>query len=352
MKGKYETMIVKMGSTDDWVKLNPGATGFYRVDYPDSMLSRLIPVISSKQLPEVDRLQLQSDLFALVVSGQKSTSSFLRFLKAYSNEDNYYVWNSIDSSIGSINNLMTNTDFGHMFDSYGRTLFNKVYKTLGWEPMAGEPPQTALLRSVVIRRLGDFNDPEVVAEAKKRFEAHVQGKEQISPDMRGTVYKIAASNMTDSEFEKLPEMYSKAEAAQEKSRIGYAMGFSEKESQINRTLHFALSKAVRSQDAPGLLVSVTRSLRGREMAWKFLKTNRDELKSRYGDDLLISRLVKGITSGFASEEMAQEVEEFFKKSAFSGADRAVQQALESIRLKAKWLQRDSESLRNYLSTLA
>lgn len=50
-----------------------------------------------------------------------------------------------------------------------------------------------LLRSLVLSRLGWYGDAEVIAEAKKRFKAHVSGECIIPADLRAAVYKAVLS---------------------------------------------------------------------------------------------------------------------------------------------------------------
>ncbi|KAB7494800.1 Puromycin-sensitive aminopeptidase [Armadillidium nasatum] len=58
---------------------------------------------------------------------------------------------------------------------------------------------------------------------------------------------------------------------------------------------------------------------------------------------LFARLITSITENYASEEMASEVEEFFKDKQIMGTERSIQQAVECIRLNSAWLKRDAES---------
>jgi len=53
---------------------------------------------------------------------------------------------------------------------------------------------------------------------------------------------------------------------------------------------------------------------------------------------------------FVSEEVAVEVEDFFKANPVKGTVRSVQQGVESIRNNAAWLNRDSKSIQAYLTT--
>ena len=60
--------------------------------------------------------------------------------------------------------------------------------------------------------------------------------------------------------------------------------------------------------------------------------------------------VQVASSGFVTEEKAVEVEEFFKKNPTPSAERIVRQNCEAIRLNAKWLERDSKAIQEWLKT--
>lgn len=60
-----EVTINGIGESE-WVKLNPGSVGFYRVQYSTEMLQMFKPAVSDLSLPPLDRLGLLGDIFALV----------------------------------------------------------------------------------------------------------------------------------------------------------------------------------------------------------------------------------------------------------------------------------------------
>jgi len=99
-----------------------------------------------------------------------------------------------------------------------------------------------------------------------------------------------------------------------------------------------------------VIISVAMTKAGRELAWEFFKSNKDELRRRYEGGFLVSRLVKYVSENFASEEKAQEVEAFFAQNPFPGTERTVQQSLETIRLNTEWLARDTASIQSYLTS--
>ena len=56
------------------------------------------------------------------------------------------------------------------------------------------------------------------------------------------------------------------------------------------------------------------------------------------------------TGGFVSEDRADEVEKFFEKNPWPVANRVVKQNCEAIRLNAKWLERDREAVKEWLTS--
>ena len=52
---------------------------------------------------------------------------------------------------------------------------------------------TAMLRDLVLLKMGRYGDPDTVKEARKRFEDHCSGKSPIPADLRATVSDICSS---------------------------------------------------------------------------------------------------------------------------------------------------------------
>ncbi|KAG7156965.1 Puromycin-sensitive aminopeptidase-like 1, partial [Homarus americanus] len=164
-----------------------------------------------------------------------------------------------------------------------------------------------LLRSLVLGQLGLYGDEAVVAEAKKRLAAHVAATTTLPADLRSPVYKTVVSQADEKTYDQMIKLYREADLHEEKDR--------------------------------------------RSAAWAFFKKHHQELVDRYEGGYLVTRLIKYITENFATEEMAAEVETFFRERQIPGTERTVQQSLETIRLNAAWLQRDQDVIKKYLTDL-
>ncbi|RWS19561.1 Puromycin-sensitive aminopeptidase-like protein [Leptotrombidium deliense] len=204
-----------------------------------------------------------------------------------------------------------------------------------------------MLRALIIGRLISLKDELAIAEAKRRFDAYVNDNVDIPADLKMPVYRAVAMDGDDNTFDALLTLYRKSELQEEKNRLTAAMAAMEDPNKIQKVLEFAISDEVRSQDSAIVIIYVTLSKIGRELAWRFLQQNFEELHRRYEGCNLITRLIEYVTKNFASEDKAVEVEEFFRLHPVPSAARSLQQSLESIRLKAEWLKRDSEAVKSF-----
>jgi len=345
-----ESTVVRLPSvsSSDWVKLNPGVVGFYRVQYSEAELELLCSAVKSKALPPVDRLNVLDDLFSLISAGKAKTTDGLRLLRSYKDEDSSIVWNNISQVIGTLSVLFADQDFYSEWERFILDLFSVIKKSTTWDPVEGENHLTTLLRSLVISRLGKAGDQEIRQEAKRRFDVHASGGAQISPDIRSAVYTIVASMGQEEDYNTMVRLHEEAELHEEKVRIARSglAAFSNK-AILAKALEFSLSSSVRAQDSVHMIGSVACRRQGRDISWQFLKDKFVILSERYQSGFLLSRLVKSCCSDFLCEERAMEVEKFFTDHPLPGSERNVAQAVETVRMNTAWLTRDQGDMINF-----
>lgn len=133
---------------EDWLKVNSGTAGFFRVHYSDDMLNALLPAVEKKSLPVLDRFGMANDLYALVESGKASASQFLSFVAASSNETEYIVWSALDGGISHLNNTLQRHDdpsIKSRLDQFVIKIYEPVFNRLGWEAIPNERKSMFLL---------------------------------------------------------------------------------------------------------------------------------------------------------------------------------------------------------------
>jgi len=341
-------MAVEADETN-WVKLNPGQSGFYRTAYPDEMLGALITAIVEKQMSAVDRLCLLDDSFSLARAGYLKSSAALRVLEAFRFETDFNVWLAIAGALGTLDNLLAKEKFHSKLVAAARELFAPIAFELGWERREQDGHLEMMLRSVALRNLGGYGDQDTIAEARKRFAKFLDGGE-LDPDLRQPVYSLVAENGGSREWEQLRKLYRASELHEEKNRILRACGNFRNKAIISDYLDFSLSKDVRSQDTWLALASAATHPLGREMAWRFLKKNWKTFVDRYhgGGLNLLNRCI-AVCSGFTTRKDFADAEKFLKARKAPGMERAINKSLEALRSNIKWLERDRKDFGEYFA---
>lgn len=303
---------VNLGVLDEneIIKLNKHSVGMYRTNYSPDMLQKLSELVKTQKLHPTDRLGLQNDVFALSKAGKLGASDVLKFIEGYSNEDNVTVWKDLLTNLQSLSHLLLNTNYHNDLQSFVRRLLKPAAKRLGWDALEGESSLQAMCRATVLRNLALNGDADVIAESKKRFEAHLNGQ-LIPADIRSAVYSAALYDADAELLGKFIDLHNKSDLQEEKMRIANSLGSVRTEELINRVLEFAISESVRSQDSVSVICAVsgnTSTKLSADLAWDFIKKNWKAIHSRYASGFLITRLIKSSTENFATQEDYEDIE--------------------------------------------
>ena len=333
----------------DWIKVNAGACGFFRTRYTEDLLRRLVPAIQSKKLGPIDRLNVVDDLLSMVKAGYSSTVQLLKLLEAYKDEDNYSVFVSLATSLSTVSKLISQKDMKPLISPLVRDVFANIYKQLGWIPADGESHLDKVLRPLVLSMLGEHEEETVIKRAQSDFADHIAKKRLLPADLQSCVYTIVMKRGKQETFDEFVKLYKATDSHEEHNRISRAMGSANTPELRDQVIDFAM-KEVRPQDTVFVLCAMSASsAMGARKIWTYFKDNYDKFVEMYGGSMLMIRISKASSENFASVEDANEVEAFFKKLSNYAGKRAVAQSIEGIRLSAAWLDRDCDSIREYLS---
>ena len=334
---------------DDWIKVNAGQTGFYRVNYAEGEWARLRHAVERLELPTTDRLGLQNDAYALVRAGLAPATVFLSLAQSYINEEDASVWGDLSINLRGLETLLFDEAFFAQFQAFARRIFDQVVRRVAWDAQPGEGHLDALRRSTVLAQSGAYGNPDVLREAQNRFAHYLERPAALHPDLRGVVFGLAAQQGDRTTYDQLWELYRQATLQEEKNRFLGALSRFQQRDLLQETLDRGLSSDVRSQDTVSVVGAVAGNRHGRDLAWDFVKTNWDEFDRRYGRGGFAIMNLVSITGGFTKIERAQEVEEFFQSHPAPSAARTIQQSLERIRLSVKWLEQNRQGLQDWFA---
>lgn len=332
-----------------YIKTNPGESGFYRTLYTPALLAKLYAPIKNKELSIIDRFGVIRDVFAMVKSGRLPTSVYLEFLSAYTNEDSYIVWTELLSGMAKIYNIVDTTpELQQKLAAYYLHVLNKVVVMIGWNSESKESQSRPLLRAAVLYANGNYGNIGTIKKAERIFAS--RKKVAIMPDLRATVYTLNAQVGDAKKFDELKKMFIAETLHEEQRRIGRAIVSFNDPTLFEKGLEFTLSSSVRAQDAPLLLVPGLQNSTNKLLGWNWLQENWPVINKRYEHGHFSRMIIKSLHT-FTDLKYAKQLESFFKKYPSSGAERAINQTIEHIKLNAAWLKRDKKDISDCINRL-
>mmetsp|Transcript_17633 Transcript_17633/g.68459 ORF Transcript_17633/g.68459 Transcript_17633/m.68459 type:complete len:231 (+) Transcript_17633:333-1025(+) len=227
-------------------------------------------------------------------------------------------------------------------------LFAPMAAEFGWFDRDSDSDLDKVKRTLVVNQAGKYGDQAVVDQAKELFKTGAK----VSSDLKYALYKLVVQHGGVDEYEKVLDIYRTADMHSEKLQALRALGATQDEALLLRTMEMGMSNEVRSQDTFYVYAYVAANLKGRAIAWQYLQDHYDAFLTKFsGTGFLLGRIIGDVVSHFSDLGKADEVEKFFATHDAPGAERTIQQALESIRSKAAWLARDATDVKEFLDSL-
>lgn len=336
-------------------KVNKEEGTFMRVRYDKEALKKLKEEIQNGKLSVKDRLGIIRDMFALAEGGYINTREVLEFSLIYKHETEYIVWSEIASGISRVANIIGGEKCKSLYDKYVLSLWSHVTKEIGWgqtpsasgiSPLTGgDKHSTVFLRSLALSMSAHYGDNKVITEAKKLFKN--RAKTPIRADIRGVVYNIVAANGTEKEWKLFEKLYMEEIFHEEKDRYARALTSFKDKNLLLKTLNFAISSQVRDQDAPFIIVPVWQNSCGKDIAWKFIKSNWKIILKKFEGGSSISRVLSALGI-HTKEKDFKDIKNFFTKNIAPGSARTLEQSYERIESNIAWLKDDKKSIKDWL----
>ena len=334
---KSQKSVVSLKNIDSNFIVNSGRYGFYRVQYDANSLAQLELLIDEKILNHVDRWSLQNDLFSQCVSGTKQIQEYLDFTTSYHDEDNYITLQNLAQNLYHLYKLTRKEKFSDEIRTYTAQFLGTIFDRLGWDSQKNERHTDALLRSFVITALGKLGDNEILNEAKKRFNKFLKNKNSLAADLQEPVFVLVAWQGNEKTYNKLLSLYKKSTLQEEKIRFLMAMCNFKQKNLLLKTLALSLTPEVRSQNIRVPIMGVSANIYGSDILWPWLKNNWKKLVGRFGvGNPLANRIVASIGS-VIDDKQEKDVRKFFKRMPLPGTERVIEQTLERVRIRSKFL---------------
>ncbi|CAI5757743.1 unnamed protein product [Candida verbasci] len=344
----------KLPTNDDFFKINGDQSGIYRTAYESSRWQKLGKAGVDGKLSVEDRVGLVADAGSLASSGFIQTSSLLDLIKSWSNESNYVVWDEILTRIGSIKAalIFEDEEIKDALKLFTRDLISSKLNEIGWSFNESDSFANQQLKSSLFSSAVSSEDPKAVEFSKNAFKKFVNGdKLAIHPNLRATIFNCNAKFGNEETFNQLFNIYKNPQSIEEKIAALRSFGAFTDSKILDKVTGLLLqTDIVKQQDIYIPMQGLRSHKLGIEKLWSWITTNWDEVYKLLPPGLsMLGSVVTLTTSGFTKQEQKKQVEEFFKSKNTKGYDQGLAQSLDIIEAKSKWAQRDTKTIKEWLS---
>jgi aminopeptidase N len=323
--------------------VNAGQAGYFRTRYTPPDLAALASEFEA--VPEIDRLGLLHDTWALGEAGELPVTSYLELAEAVAIDSDPLILMQLADTFTSIDKLFDGSSGQAAWRAFARKRLTPVFERVGWLPARTEGETTGRLREELIRALGRFEDPAVLAEARRRFARAARNPDALPAAIREATIEVVARQADEATWNELLALAKAASEPIEKERLFEALGRAADPALVSRALALALSGEVPTAFASAVIATAAEEHPG--PVFNFAVANEKavldlvDAPSRWA---FIPELAQ--TSGDAA--MAQRVQGYADRSIPKDARQSAERVIAEIKYRADVAVRQLPALEAWL----
>ncbi|GAC1414445.1 MAG: M1 family metallopeptidase [Acidobacteriaceae bacterium] len=304
---------------------NAADKGYYRTVYSPKQIGLLAAELETK-LTAPERIGLLSDRWALMRGGMGSVGDYLDLTIAVKQDSEAIVIDSALGKVQAVGKLIATDEDCARLNGVVRREFGPVYAAM---KSGGRPAdwKKGDLRSTLYEALGEAGDPGVLGEAQTITAGLLHGKRPADAVVADASVALAARHGDAAMYDKMVAVAEGATDPGVKTDALHLLTRFEEPLLVIRTLEYAVSDKVRSQDSWGLIALLLEQRETQDLTWQYLEQHWPAVSGKLTVNAG-SRIVEAAGS-FCSAAKRDEVKQFFTTHPVV-SDRALQRSLESI----------------------
>lgn len=339
-----------VGKDVKWIKFNVGQRGFYRIGYDSAGWNAIIHLLKTdhEALTPADRASLIDDVFTLIKAGSISAAVALDLSMYLKAETRYIPWHTALGHLFQWVQLIFNYPAHTLMLEYIHNLVLPHYHRIGWNDTGTHLER--LLRYEILWAAVQCGNTHAIQEAQLLFFEWRNHGLIIPPNLRSVVYSTGVRYGTEDDWRYCWQVYNTSTIPSETTLMLQAMAQTRDPWLMQQYLEYTLDNVkIRPQDVMTVLKEVSKNPGGRLPAWRMVRQHWSKISQLFGHgSFTIGAIIKAVTSPFTSSFDLGEVESFFKEVDVGPGERALAQALETIRLHIQWHEHNLKDLTQWL----
>ncbi len=308
---------------------NADSRGYYFTDYTADTVGQFAK--SPARLTAAERISLLGDEWWMVRAGRHDIDLYLELAAAMATDETPAITETIANRLEVIGDDSADSTERTRNQAWHRARFGPVLMALGLPGPTNDTDDRQSRRGTLLHLVGVVgNDPGVQATAREMALRYIANPNSVPSTLAPSVLQVAAVGGDAALYQRyLDQMKNPGVQPEQYYRYFNALAWFSDPALVKRTLEFAVSTEVRSQDASTLIGGLIVHPWSSDQAWEFTKERWPVLLKSLNIFQAIPDLV-GSLGAFCSVSRATDVKEFLAKNSVPATARAAQQAVERI----------------------
>ncbi len=341
-----KVLEIDLGEEGDDLFVNAGGSGVYRTRYEGSLRDSVVSRYNTYSV--LERFNLVSDAWALVLAEKESLQHFAKLLRSSKSERDPNVLRIMYSTI-SLMHRISNEDQKVAVKDLCTEIFTPIIEELHLEE-DDEPEEISLARAITFEALGVIaRDREVTIKAQDLFRLDISGVSNLPPNLANPVLRIVATQGDDSDFAFMLDRYRNPRDPQDRLRNLYAIT-SFRSPTLSLKVAEMCKSEIRIQDAFIVLANLVANPHTGDKVISFIFDNYEQLSERFPDRARSSMFrTVSLLCGETSSKLAPNVFQFFDEHPMPTGRRTLSQQLERYRLNLRFRENYGSKISDVLS---
>ena len=349
MTQKTQTFTFQGCSASTPLLANANSSGYYFVEYAPEAARALARTATT--LTPAERVGLLGDEWWMARSGRHDIGVFLDVAAAMSSDTSSAVTAQIAQRLSYAGEYLVPQEQRARFEQWVRERFAPELQKIGFPGGARDSDELQSRRATLLALVGvTGNSPDVQRQAREAALRYIDDPNALPGTLVQTVLQVAALGGDAALYDRyVAQLRKPGLAPEEYYRFFNTLAWFREPALVTRTLQFALSNDVRTQDTGTLIGQALTRQASRDAVWQFTQQQWPTLTAKLGTFQGIPTIAASLQA-FCSTQRATEVRQFFQRNPVASADRTLNQSVERIETCAAVAQRQSAPLAAWLAS--
>jgi aminopeptidase N len=311
------------------VLVNAGQTGYYRTLYSQAQFDAIKGEFA--KLSPIDQLGLMGDTWSLAMGGLEPVANVLELAKATPADADPQVWGEVAGYFGAIDNYYKGDQARQArFRAFALERLRPVFERLGWEAKATESAPSALLRAQMIGTLAELGDQDVIAEARRRFNAQKTDPAAVPVPLRKIITAVVARNADAATWDQLHAQAKAETTPLIKDQLYAMLSVAKDDALAQRALDLALTPEPGATNSAGMIRIV--ASQHPDMGFDFAVAHREQV-DKLVDSTSASRYYPGLGASSLKPQMIDKIKAYADAHIAKGSQRVANTVIANIQYR-------------------